>query len=38
VSSTEAVAVGDLVDVRLADGRVRARAETVTNESEERRD
>jgi exodeoxyribonuclease VII large subunit len=38
VSSTESVGVGDLVDVRLADGRVRARAESVRRESEESRD
>ncbi|HEU0288731.1 MAG TPA: exodeoxyribonuclease VII large subunit [Nocardioidaceae bacterium] len=38
VSSTDAITVGDLVDVRFADGRVRARAESVTDESEESRD
>ena len=38
VSSADAVTVGDLVDVRFADGRVHARAETVTRESEESRD
>jgi exodeoxyribonuclease VII large subunit len=38
VSSTDAVGVGDLVDVRFADGRVHARAETVTPDSEESRD
>jgi len=38
VSSTDAISVGDLVDVRFADGRVRARAESVTDESEESRD
>jgi exodeoxyribonuclease VII large subunit len=35
VSSAEAVTVGDPVDVRFADGRVRARAETVTPEPPE---
>jgi exodeoxyribonuclease VII large subunit len=38
VSSVDAVSVDDLVDVRFADGRVRARAESVTDESEESRD
>jgi exodeoxyribonuclease VII large subunit len=44
VSAADAVAVGDLVDVRFADGRVHARAETVTPDptvnvgSEESRD
>lgn len=38
VSSTDAISVGDQVDVRFADGRVRARAESVTDESEESRD
>ncbi|HYJ70409.1 MAG TPA: exodeoxyribonuclease VII large subunit [Nocardioidaceae bacterium] len=38
VSSADAVAVGDVVDIRLADGAVHAKAETVTRESEEIRD
>ena len=38
VSSTDAITVGDLVDVRFTDGRVRARAESVTDASEESRD
>ncbi len=38
VSSAHAVAVGDVVDIRLADGAVEATAEAVTRESEETRD
>jgi exodeoxyribonuclease VII large subunit len=38
VSSADAVAVGDVVDIRLADGAVHAKAEAVTRESEESRD
>jgi exodeoxyribonuclease VII large subunit len=38
VSSADAVAVGDVLDIRLADGAVEAKAEAVTRESEETRD
>jgi exodeoxyribonuclease VII large subunit len=38
VSSADAVAVGDVVDIRLAEGAVQAKAEAVTRESEETRD